>query len=410
MRTNTHRVGRLLGSLCLGILMALSLAGVSPAAPRFERLPEGTLYFSMCPPEQEEDVDGRCIAGTDSDGGLLGTGVMENETVEKVPPEIFSWDGTGEPRQITQNQWFEFGTMVWSPDGSRFLISADTHSDAEECRLYVVRVEDGHMRAITPHQELACAMASDWSPDGEWILLSAFFHDGPTQLYKVRPDGSDLTKLTRFDSEGQDAYDGHWIENGKAILFHGSVSEGSRGIYRMTSRGKKRRTLHEFRTSNRSSQFLVDLELSPNRRRITYILTIDGRRVKPRSDLYLTTTEGSRRRLTFNDIHEYGVDWDPEGSQIATFVGDPYAGNKPRIRLIADSGRAETITTTKGRRMDWLHGPVWSPSGNYLAFQVTEARLQAPHGISMVGAAGGKKRILIEVDGAIHLWDWRASQ
>jgi TolB protein len=100
-------------------------------------------------------------------------------------------------------------TPRWSPDG-RYLA---VHAEIVEQNGADYRTVDGRIALIdleadsptidfiTPGGMLA--MYPDWSPDGTRILFLAgnldpfFGTNDPTDLYTVRPDGSDLVRLTR---------------------------------------------------------------------------------------------------------------------------------------------------------------------------------------------------------------------
>lgn len=65
----------------------------------------------------------------------------------------------------------------------------------------------------------------DWSPDGETIVFTTYdlgeFQgtDEPSNLFTIRPDGTDLTQLTRYPPGGERATQPTWTPDGKRILF-----------------------------------------------------------------------------------------------------------------------------------------------------------------------------------------------
>jgi Tol biopolymer transport system component len=71
-----------------------------------------------------------------------------------------------------------------------------------------------------------------WSPDGTWI---AFLGGGQLShhIYRIRPDGSDLARLSRQD--GNVGYL-QWSPDGAWLLFTANYT-GERDIYRMRADG-----------------------------------------------------------------------------------------------------------------------------------------------------------------------------
>ncbi len=101
------------------------------------------------------------------------------------------------------------GFPSWSPDGGRIVYKGGR-------RLFVVPASGGDPVALTgpdyysnfPH----------WSPDGSRILFTSN-RDGDFELYTVRPDGTDLRRLTH--APGNDAHS-TWCAGGEWIVFSSS--------------------------------------------------------------------------------------------------------------------------------------------------------------------------------------------
>jgi TolB protein len=69
-----------------------------------------------------------------------------------------------------------------------------------------------------------------WSPDGEWIVFNSN-RDGIWQLYVMRPDGSDLRRLTYMSGSGMGVGKPSWSPDGKTILFPSSQGPDSTKWY-----------------------------------------------------------------------------------------------------------------------------------------------------------------------------------
>ena len=133
---------------------------------------------------------------------------------------------TGEISRLTSNTEppcdREYGPR-WSPDGLQIVYSRDPYEAGRPkgTSVYVIDADGTNERRLTgpslPMGEAA------WSPDGAWIVLSSYplFEFGeapaPSNIYRIRPDGTGLEQLT-FNS-GSDpratipsfSPDGAWI-------------------------------------------------------------------------------------------------------------------------------------------------------------------------------------------------------
>jgi len=80
----------------------------------------------------------------------------------------------------------------WSPDSKRIAF----HSERDfpggyESAIYLMNADGTGQRRLVD----GVGLSPDWSPDGRWIVFASR-RDGPWDLYALRPDGSELTRLT----------------------------------------------------------------------------------------------------------------------------------------------------------------------------------------------------------------------
>lgn len=85
----------------------------------------------------------------------------------------------------------------WSPDGTKIVYARMHSGDADD--IAVIDLETKKVRNLT-HDE-AVDRWPVWSPDGRYIAFVSN-RDGAWALYRMRPDGSDLTRLVNIDLPG----------------------------------------------------------------------------------------------------------------------------------------------------------------------------------------------------------------
>jgi len=88
---------------------------------------------------------------------------------------------------------------AWSPDGSRI---AFTSSRVDTWWIYVMNADGTNLQQITqnPYGAFAGDFAPAWSPDGEFIAFARRDNTSGvtgTNIYIMRPDGTELTCITR---------------------------------------------------------------------------------------------------------------------------------------------------------------------------------------------------------------------
>ena len=147
----------------------------------------------------------------------FGAGAFFTARRASQPSEIMvmSADGT-ESRAMTSGPG-NAGFPGWSPDGTEIVYRYWTEN---EHGLRIVDVTTGESRVLTTeHDNLPV-----WSPRGDVIMFTRYAPDerfpyDEFDLYTIRPDGTDLKRLT--DTEGNDAHS-HWSPDGNYILWSSS--------------------------------------------------------------------------------------------------------------------------------------------------------------------------------------------
>ncbi len=252
---------------------------------------------------------------------------------------VMSADGSGVHRVSTGLGRVTCGYFF--PDASRILY-ASTHEASPGCppkpdysqgyvwalydyQLYTARPDGGDVRALAPAPGTYNAEGTI-SADG-WIVFTST-RDGDLDLYKMRLDGSALTRLT-----GTPGYDGgaFFSADGKRIVFRASRPESAA-------------ELAEYRA-------LLGRKL-----------------VRPgKLEIYTMDADGSNvRQVTRLGAASFAPFFHPDGKRIvfASNVGDP-RGRNFDVFIVNDDGTGlERVTTNES--FDGF--PMFSPDGKKLVF------------------------------------------
>ncbi|HVP45724.1 MAG TPA: hypothetical protein VMT32_04045 [Bryobacteraceae bacterium] len=189
---------------------------------------------------------------------VFGIGGFFDRPVTPGQLGIIRPDGSG-LRILTEGK-FSSGFASWAPDGKQIVyrVMGDGHQG-----LRIMNIDDGKITTLTTDYDTFPM----WSPRGDLIVFCSF-RDGDFDLFTIRPDGTDVKKLT--NSHGNDAHPA-WSPDGNWILF----SSSRKGF---------------------KDEALVD-EWGP----------------QPYGDLYMMHTDGTDlRQLTDNQFEEATPAWKPE--------------------------------------------------------------------------------------------------
>jgi TolB protein len=115
-------------------------------------------------------------------------------------------------------------------------VTVATSPDEPEADRFRMEILDlATLRRDTVPVALAFLGRPEWSPDGEWLAFSASkerFSESQ-DIYLMRPDGSDLTQLTRTQDDEESPA---WSPDGTHIAFS-TDRDGNYEIYTMKADG-----------------------------------------------------------------------------------------------------------------------------------------------------------------------------
>jgi eukaryotic-like serine/threonine-protein kinase len=133
------------------------------------------------------------IAG---DGSRVAySSVLQSRNIQKLPLDPSS----GAPK--TEPMWVTTGSRLWanpdpSPDGQWIAF----YSSQPEENIYVSRAGGGGLRQVTTDQAVIDRVPR-WSPDSQWVAFFSNRRNAHYQVWKIRPDGSDLQQLTEASDD-----------------------------------------------------------------------------------------------------------------------------------------------------------------------------------------------------------------
>lgn len=165
-------------------------------------------------------------------------------------------------------------------------------------------------------------------------------------IYVVRPDGSERTRLTT----GMQAVGPAWSPDGRKIAF-GTLPWGDGSIYVMNADGT------ELQAVASGPGFRIGPSWSPDGEEIVFAL---------RDSMYTVAAEGGDPTL----LHACALgcqwpSWSPDGDRIV-FVAWPGENTRSPFVYILDVDGQDVVPLATG--LEYEHLPAWSPDGSRLVF------------------------------------------
>ncbi len=226
--------------------------------------------------------------------------------------------------------------------------ASDRAENYPQPSIYVVSSTGGPR--LNASREMAYGPAV-WSPKG-----NALAFPGAQDNLVIRPDGSRIRRL-RVGKWSYGRSDLTWSPDGKRIAV---ANYGDDRLYIERLGKRPRSLLHE------STRFP---SWSPNGRLLAFVVERLGRNSRPLPlQLYVIKPNGrglrrmspwSHRQRWFNETDPgASPSWSPNGRRLVFEL----RGN---VRIVDTRSRRSTVVTRVGRVRD----PVWSPKGNWIAFE-----------------------------------------
>jgi Tol biopolymer transport system component len=251
--------------------------------------------------------------------------------------------GPGPVVNLTNDPFTSDTAPSWSPDGTRVALQRS----GPTAGIWILDAAAGTM-GFVPHTDHG--FQPSWSPDGSWI---AFSRDvgADAELWKVRTDGSHLTRLTNNAAEDWEAA---WSPDGSRIAFTREGLGGTTSIMVLAAGGGAEKAVTP------AGGFDGAPDWSPDGKRIGFsrFLPGEGNRIftAAPSGKGLTQVTFGGGPTAFNDVHPA---WSPDGTRIAfARGGDQDDGLPLHIHTVALAD-GSTSQVTGGKVQDLM--PSWQP-------------------------------------------------
>ncbi len=214
---------------------------------------------------------------------------------------VMNSDGSSRIR-LTEGQAGFLSPPTWSPNGSRIAFVSDREGNPD---IWVMDSDGGNLSRLTDH--VAKDHSPAWSPDGEWIAFASVRDSLYWELYLMRPDGSDVQRLTWWE----DASDlsPSWSPDGTRLVF-ASKRDGNWEIYTMDRDGGNLTRLTNEPADDTNPAW------SPDGSRIAFESTREGY-----AEIYLMPVTGGGEVNISNApfSSEHGPTWSPDGGRVAFY-------------------------------------------------------------------------------------------
>ena len=195
-------------------------SGVTPVSPG--ALAQGDLIVGF-DGSGAFSPDGKQIAATYCHGKVVSDQIQFCDIV------VMNADGSRR-RRVTHSPAYagDLGGSAWSPDGKRLVYARSSKAGRA---LFLIGIDGRNGRRLTP-LNLGAGGTPDWSRAGNRIVFRAVANEeqGIGNFFTIKPDGTSLTKITRF-SRTVISHKVGFSPDGQWIVYAKSAPGGNNNVF-----------------------------------------------------------------------------------------------------------------------------------------------------------------------------------
>jgi serine/threonine-protein kinase len=231
--------------------------------------------------------------------GVAQFSVSDDGTLAFAPGEarseqsLFWVDRSGQASRITDRTGY-FATPRVSPEGKRVAVTA---GDGTGTDVWIVDLERETFTQLTTD---GSSQFPDWSPDGEWLVLTS-----ATDLFRVRSDFSGPPEPL-VERDGLQVHP-RWMPDGRGLLFQQGISYAA-DLWVLDLGGDGAEPRPFLQTSFNEAQ----PDLSPDGRFLAYHSSVSG----GTSQIFVQSFDGPGERIQVSTDEGVSPRWSPTGREI----------------------------------------------------------------------------------------------